>query len=198
MGRVVFQIATSLDGFITGPNDGPGQGLGEGGEVLHEWYFSGDTPSIMGEPFKLSKESAAVFDESLLSAGASVVGRRMYDIAKGWGGSPPGDVPTFVVTHEPPDDGSTGFTYVDGVESAIEQAKAAAGEKGVIIGGGASIGQQALSAGMLDEMLLHVAPVLLGDGRRLFENLPPGQVGLEVVDVVDAPGVTHLRYRVLR
>ena len=119
MGKVVFEISMSVDGLLAGPKDVPGQGLGEGGEVLHEWLFSDDGESEPVHGMRLPPEGERVLQQSLGEAGAAVVGRVMYDNSGAWGGSPPFPMPYFVVTHEPPEDPGTGFTYVDGVERAV-------------------------------------------------------------------------------
>jgi dihydrofolate reductase len=204
MGKVVFNNSVSLDGYVAGPNDSPDNPLGDGGGQLFNWYFSGDTPvKAPGNvpEFKLSKESARHFEEGIASIGAMVAGRRMFDIAGGWNGDPPGSVPCFIVTHNPPrawvKAGSL-FTFVtDGVESAVRQAKAAAGGKNVAISS-ASIAQQCLKAGLLDEIYIDLVPVLLGGGVRLFEDTGRAPVPLETIQVIQAPGVTHLGFRVVK
>jgi dihydrofolate reductase len=204
MGKVVLDITTSLDGFVAGPNDGPELPLGEGGERLHEWAYR---LASWREPHGLeggeTNSSSEVLEEGLQSSGAIVVGKRMFDNAQGWGENPPFHKAVFVLTHterEPlAKEGGTTFTFVtDGVESAVEQARAAAGDKDVSIGGGASTAQQCLRAGLLDELQIHVAPLLLGGGIRLFEDLDAEGIELEATRVIDSPGVTHLRYRVVR
>jgi dihydrofolate reductase len=152
-------------------------------------------------PFKLSRTSAQVFEDLVDSGGAAVTGRRTYDIANAWGGNGPAPgVPVFVVTHQVPDHpprGESSYTFVtDGVESAIEQAKAAAGDRYVSVMG-ASVPQQCLRAGLLDEIQIHLVPVLLVGGVRLFDHFGTDSIQLDTVRVVEAPGVTHLRYRVL-
>jgi dihydrofolate reductase len=153
-------------------------------------------------PFKLSGSSAEVFEDLIDSGGAVVTGRRTYDIAGAWGGNGPlPGLPLFVLTHNGPQhvpEGESRYTFVtDGVESAIAQAKAAAGDRYVSLMG-ASIPQQCLRAGLLDEIQIHLVPVLLGAGVRLFDHLGSDNVELETIRVVDSPGVTHLRFRVLR
>jgi dihydrofolate reductase len=194
----------SLDGFIAGPNDGRERPLGEGGERLFAWYSSGDTEyGLPGTEmvFMVSPQSAELLREAHTKMGAFVTGRRTFDITNGWGGSPPLGVPTFVLTHTVPQewvyDGSP-FTFVtDGVESAAEQARAVAGEKDVAVGA-ASIVQQCLKAGLLDEIHVDLVPVLLGGGVRLFDHLGTGPIELERTEVVEAPDVTHLTFRVVR
>ncbi len=196
MGKVVTSLTMSLDGFIAGP----------GGDVraLFGWYFSGDVEVRMeggGPVFKLSQASAAVFQESINRAGAMVTGRRDFDVSHAWGGRPPIDVPTFIVTHSVPQEWAgegSPFTFVtDGVASALAQAKEAAGEKDVDVGG-STIVQQCLQGGWLDEIEIHLAPVLLGTGVRLFDHLGTELRALEILRVVDTPQVTHLRYRVVK
>ena len=203
MGKVVFNITMSLDGFVAGPNDGPENGLGDGGDRLFEWYFSGDTevPISDGQMvLKVSAQSAELLKAAFASYGAGVWGRRTFDIAHAWGGHPPGS-PAFIVTHTVPQEwvkeGSP-FTFVtDGVESAIRQAKEAAGDKDVVIAT-PSILQQALKAKLVDEIYVDVAPVLLGSGVRLFDHLETTQIELERIRAIEAPGVTHLGFRVVR
>ena len=194
----------SLDSFIAGPNDGPGQPLGEGGERLFAWYSSGETEyRLPGTEmvFRVSPQSAELLREAHTAMGAFVTGRRTFDITNGWGGIPPLGVPTFVVTHSIPQEwvyeGSP-FTFVtDGVESAVERARAVAGDKDVAVGA-ASIAQQCLRAGVLDEIHIDLVPVLLGDGVRLFDHLGPGPIELQRTTVIEAPDVTHLTFRVVR
>jgi len=202
MGKVVLDITTSLDGFVAGRNDGLDLPLGEGGERLHEWLVG---LAIWREPHGLqggeTNASSEIVEEGLRSTGAIVLGKRMFDNAQGWGEEPPFHKPVFVLTHTERErlakEGGTTFTFVtDGIESAVEQAKAAAGDKDVAIAGGASIAQQCLRAGLLDELQLHVAPMLLGGGVRLFEDGPG--IDLEPLRVIESPRVTHLRYRVVR
>ena len=204
MGKVATGLSMSLDGFVAGPNDGPDRPLGDGGERIFAWYFSGDIDYRMpggGPAFKLSPASAELLREVHPTFGALVTGRRTFDITGGWGGNPPLGVPTFVVTHSvPPEwvyDGSP-FTFVtDGVASAIDQAKAVAGDKNVGVGA-ASIAQQAIKAGLLDEIHIDLVPVLLGRGVRLFEHLGSGPIELERTRAIEAPGVTHLTFRVVK
>ncbi len=204
MGKVSTGLSMSLDGFIAGPNDGPERPLGEGGERLFAWYSGGDTEyRLPGTEmvFEVSPQSAELLRVAHGKMGAMVTGRRTFDIANGWGGRPPLGIPTFVVTHTVSQEwvyeGSP-FTFVtDGVESAVEQAKAAAGDKDVAVGA-ASIAQQCIRAGLLDEIHVDLAPVLLGGGVRLFDHLGTGPIELERTEVVEAPGVTHLTFRVVK
>jgi dihydrofolate reductase len=201
MGKVVFNMTVSLDGFVAGPNDSPDNGLGDGGDALFNWYFSGDTEISVSEGtpvLKVSQQSAEILKEALATYGAGVWGRKTFDIARAWGGHPPGS-PAFIVTHTVPQewvyDGSP-FTFVtDGVESAIQQAKKAAGDKDVVVCT-ASILQQCLNLGLVDEIHLDVAPLLLGKGVRLFDYLNIEPIKLERIRAIEAPGVTHLGFRV--
>jgi len=204
MGKVTMGLSMSLDGFIAGPNDGAGNPLGDGGERLFEWYSSGDTDYEMPGTemvFKVSPQSAELLREAFGTMGAFVTGRRTFDIANGWGGRLPLGVPTFVVTHTVSQEwvyeGSP-FTFVtDGVESAVEQAKAVAADKDVAVGA-ASIAQQCIRAGLLDEININLVPVLLGGGVRLFEHLGTGPIELEKTRVIEAPEITHLTFRVVK
>ena len=201
MGKVSMGLTMSLDGFIAGPNDGPEQPLGEGGMRLFDWFSAGDTDyELPGTEmvFRVSSQSAEVLRGAHRTMGAFVTGRRTFDITNGWGGNPPLGVPAFVVTHaavpqEWTYEGSP-FTFVtDGVESAVEQARAAADDKDVAVGA-ASIVQQCIRAGLLDEIHVDLVPVLLGDGVRLFEHLG-GPIELERKQVVEGVGVTHMTSR---
>ncbi len=204
MGKVTSGLTMSLDGFIAAPNDGPENPLGENGMRLFDWYGSGDTDYVVpsGEmTFAVSPQSAEMLREVFSSLGAIVTGRRTFDITNGWGGRHPLDVPVFVLTHSVPDgwdyEGSP-FTFVtDGVESAVEQARTVAGEKNVAVGA-ASLVQQCLKAGLLDEVHVDLVPVLLGDGVRLFDHLGAGPIELESTQVVEGAGVTHLTFRVVK
>lgn len=198
MGQVYVDITMSMDGFIAGPNDGPELGLGEGGERLHEWIYG---LASWREPHGLEggerNEDSELLDEVTQRSGAVIVGRRMFDNAQGWGESPPFHKPVFVLTHETkePDEreGGTTFTFVEGVENALEQARAAAGERDVAVGGGAQTIQQFLRAGLLDEMQVHVAPLLLGGGVRLFDDLD-GPREVSDLQARASPAVAHLRF----
>lgn len=212
MSRLKFQISVSLDGFVAGPNQGEEHPLGEGGMQLHEWAFK---LAAWREPHGREggevNASTPVLEEATANVGATIMGRNMFGGGPGpwgeepwegwWGDDPPFHHPVFVLTHHArtrlDKEGGNSFTFVtDGIESALEQAKAAAGGRDVSLGGGAAAVQQYLAAGLVDEMLLNVVPVLLGSGSRLFENLGDvSAIGLEQVRVVDAPGVAHLLYR---
>jgi dihydrofolate reductase len=203
-GNVTFEISMSLDGFIAGPNDGPELGLGEGGERLHEWVVElASWRERHGLAGGKTDADAERLDEAFKATGAIVIGRRMYDNAHGWGENPPFHMPVFVLSHEARapvvKEGGTTFTFVtDGVESALNQARAAAGDKNVAVGGGANTAQQFLRAGLLDEIEIHLVPVLLGAGVRLFDHLGTAPIELETIRVIESPGVTHLRYRVVK
>ena len=202
MSKVVIDMTMSLDGFVAGPDDGKANPLGRhGGEHIFDWYFSGEEeyrdPVFRPEPGVNLDEVERMFAES----GAFIFGRRTYDITDGWGGRHPvNGLPVFVMTHEPPDDpppGPSNLTFVtDGIEDAIRQARAVAGGKDVRLGG-ASPGKQALAAGLCDEILIHLAPYLVGGGVRLFDALQDG-IPLEKLSVSDGPLATHLRYRVVK
>ena len=189
MTNVTFNLSMSLDGFVAGPNDEI--------DPLHDWLFGGEHPSRSGFG-RMTEESRAVLDAGIDDLGAIVVGRNTFEVSGRWGGTPLFGAPTFVVTHSPPTENRGEFTYVtEGVEAAIEQARAAAGEKDVSVMG-AIVPQQAIRAGLVDEFVIHLIPVLLGEGKRLFDHLG-GRVDLERTQVVEAPeGVTHLRFRVVR
>lgn len=204
MGKVHVDITMSLDGFIAGPNDGPDLPLGEGGERLHEWVYGLATwREAHGLEGGETNRDAEVLDEAMRDNSAIVLGRRMFDNAQGWGDNPPFHMPVFVLTHEPREEltkeGGTTFTFVtDGIESALEQARAAAGDNDVAVGGGATTVQQYIKAGLVDEMQIHIAPLLLGGGIRLLDHLGTEQIELEKTRVIDSPGVTHLRFRVVK
>jgi dihydrofolate reductase len=216
MTNVFFDISTSLDGYMAGPDVKPGQGLGAGGERLHDWAFA--TAAFRKMQGRGGGEEGADSDivaETVDRAGAHIIGKGMFGGGEGawndpawgeepwegwWGPEPPYHHPVFVLTHherEPLVQGETTFTFVtDGIESALEQARAAAGGKDVQIGGGASAAQQYLRAGLVDDFQVHVSPVFLGAGTRLFDGLAP--LELECTRVVESPAVTHLRYRMKR
>ena len=213
MAKLILDISMSLDGFVAGPNQTLDEPLGEGGEQLHEWIFG---LKSWREPHGMSGGDTGPADEmlaeSLRSTGATLMGRRMFSGGAGaweddpnadawWGDDPPFHHPVFILTHHAREpvtkQGGTTFTFVtDGIESALEQARAAAGDKDVAIGGGADVAQQYLNAGLLDELGIHIVPVLLGGGARLFDNLSARGLELERIRVLESPGgVTHLRFR---
>ncbi len=198
MTMVVAAITISLDGYITGPNDGPGRGLGDGGERLHYWVFGGPwsyASESRGEPTGADKE---YLDGAMARAGAVVVGRGMYEAAEAWGGQNPFGVPLFIVTHRPKDAPSEGgFTFVDGIDEAIARAREAAGGKEISVGGGADVIRQALLAGYVDELAISIAPVILGGGKRLFDGFEQ-TLNLEHVALSQSPFATHITYRLVR
>ena len=197
MGVVIVDLSVSLDGFIAGPNDGPTLPLGTGGEALFSWMNASEANRVH-EYLAPPDESTVIVDEWMRASGAIISGRRTFDIADGWRGGHPIDVPIFVVTHEPPTSGewSPRVSFVtDGVERALDLAQEAAGD-GVIGISGASVAQQLLRMQKLDEIQVSVTPVLLGGGVRLFDHFD-GPIGLEQTRVVPSDGVTHLRYRVI-
>jgi dihydrofolate reductase len=187
MGSVVIDMSMSLDGYIAAPNDTPGQGLGEDGMRLHNWAF--DDPSVFEQ----------VYGNLIEETGAVIMGRRSYDNSiAAWGGKGPlGEVPCFVVTHEPPVGSDPIFTFVsDGIEQALAMAREVAADKRIGLMG-ADIDQQFLAAGLVDEIRIHLIDVLLGGGRRLFDQLPQ-RIELEQTGISQTGGVTHLEYRVVR
>lgn len=193
MGKVIFDMSISLDGFIAGPkdDDNPERELGAL-EILHDWMFppKGVFEEIAGERFK--------------NVGAVVMGRRMFDLGEeSWGDNPVFHAPVFVLSHRPREkvvkQGGTTYTFVtEGIESALEQARAAAGDKDILVAGGARAIQHYLRAGLLDEIHLTLVPILLGEGIRLFENIGTKHIELEKISVADDPGVTHFRFRIVR
>ncbi|HKH35881.1 MAG TPA: dihydrofolate reductase family protein [Rubrobacter sp.] len=205
MGIVTAHMSMSVDGYVAGPNAGAGNPLGDGGVLIQQWMF--DLASFR-EIQGLSGGQTNADDEELRQrfapTGAVVMGRRMFDEGEGpWGDNPPFRMPVFVLTHEDRDtlvkEGGTTFTFVtEGIESALEQAKAAAGDKNVNIAGGADTVQQFIRAGLLDELEIHLAPLLFGEGIRLFDKMGPEHIELENMRVVTSPKVTHLRFRVAK
>jgi dihydrofolate reductase len=197
MASVKAGITISLDGYITGPNDGPERGLGEGGERLHYWVFGG--PWSYGEDVKGEATGAdkEVLDRTFSTLGAVVGGRGTYDAADAWGGTNPWPVPFFIVTHRPEDQPAGGeFEFVDGLDEAIARAREAAGEKDVSVMGGADTIRQALRGGYIEELTITIAPVVLGAGKRLFEGFHE-TLHLEHVRLLQSPLATHITYRVL-
>jgi dihydrofolate reductase len=197
--KVVASITTSLDGYIAGPDDGPGHGLGTGGERLHYWVFGGpwsygEEPT--GEATGVDKE---VIDEGSANLGAVIGGRATYEAAEAWGGSNPWGIPFVILTHRPQDapPAERGFTFIDGLEAALSTARDMAGGKDTGIMGGADVIRQALQAGYVDELTVTVAPVILGAGKRLFEGFD-ATVDLQQLDARQSAWATHLRYRVVR
>ena len=199
MAKVIAGITISLDGYVTGPNDRLGAGLGEGGERLHHWVFGGpwtyDDPR--GSPAGVDQD---YLDEVFASGGAWIVGRTMHDVVDGWGADPGFGVPVFVVTHRSHETvvkGDTSFEFVTGgIADALERARAAAAGKNVIVMGGADLLRQYLAAGVVDEFTLTIAPALLGAGKRLFDGISRTDIEFERTAVIESPFATHLRYRV--
>ncbi|MEV5967809.1 dihydrofolate reductase family protein [Kribbella sp. NPDC051952] len=199
MSQVVVDISVSLDGYITGPNAGVDNGLGDGGMALHDWVFHGNDAD------------KAVLDNSFEATGAVIQGRKLFDVIDapggwsdemGYGAKPTGEVnpPIFVLTHSAPEKTRLGdrFHFVSSVEDAVEQARAVAGSKDVVVMGGGQVCHQVLAAGLADVLRLHMATVVLGDGDRLFPAVAAPAVGLELVESVSTPTAQHLTYRVVK
>ena len=201
MGATVLYMSVSVDGFIAGPNVRPDNGLGDGGERLHEWVLTGAENTGSGVPPVVRGGVNGQIVEEFMATGAVVAGRGTFEPAGGWGGDHHDGVPIFILSRQEPGIDITSWplvTYTDDIEVAIGRARAAAGEKNVLVHGAATA-QLALAAGVLDELELHVVPVLLGQGRRLFDNLPAELVELERTRVLEGEGgVSHLHYRVRR
>jgi len=196
MSKAVLSMSMSLDGFIAGPDDGPSNGLGDGGHRLHEWILMGEDAGHREAVDRLDGVNREVMDE-VMSTGAVVVGRRTFEFAGGWGGDHHDGVPIFVLSRRAADAAMRwpAVTYLRDVADAVRRAKDAAGDRNVLVHG-AVTAALALTAGVLDELQIHLVPVLFGRGRRLFENMPPDHIELELVRALDGPGVQHLRYRV--
>lgn len=193
MSKVIFDISMSLDGFMTAAGQTRENPMGDGGLRLVQWAFEGD------------QRDRQVIEDGVAGVGAVIAGRRTYDDSVPWWGTngPTGQarVPVFVVTHSPPEDAPEGGVYsfvTGGIEEALERAKATAGDKYVTVMGGADIGQQFIRAGLADELSIHLVPILLGAGTRMFENLGEAQVALELTDLTEGQLATHLRFRVVR
>jgi dihydrofolate reductase len=211
MNSVRCQISISLDGFVAGPNQSIENPIGEGGTRLHQWAFATDSwREQQGMEGGEHNADSEVIDEVFDGVGGYIMGRKMFGGGAGpwdetwtgwWGEDPPFHAPVFVLTHHPREplsmQGGTTFTFVtDGIESALNQARTAAGDKDVAIAGGASAVQQYLAAKLLDELYLHIVPVILGAGEQLFDDV--GDATLEPVKVISSPAVTHVKYRVVR
>ncbi|HSS43403.1 MAG TPA: dihydrofolate reductase family protein [Solirubrobacterales bacterium] len=197
MSATVLYMSMSLDGFVAGPNESVENGLGDGGERLHEWIFAGPPTGHGGVPGRPEGVDGEVMDEAM-ATGAVVAGRGTFEPANGWGGDHHDGVPIFILSRSLAGTEVAEWplvTYVSDVETAMARAREAAGEKDVLVHG-ATVAQLALAAGVLDEIQIHLVPVLLGEGRRLFEHLGADHVELEPVRVLEGSGVTHLRYRV--
>jgi dihydrofolate reductase len=204
MGKVTTGFSISLDGFVAGPNDNPDNSLGDGGDRLFKWYFTGETPIEipMGDhTIKMSEQGGKMVTEAARQAGVLVTARRTFDIAHAWGGKHPMNVPMVVLTHRIPQEWvrpDSPFTFVtDGVESAIQAAQAIAGEKDVVIGA-PSVVKQCLNAGLLDEIHVDLVPVLLGDGVRLFDELEIPATDLRLEDINLSAGVIHITYSIVK
>jgi dihydrofolate reductase len=196
----VLYMSMSLDGFIAGPNEGPDNGLGDGGHRLHEWALPGGGGVDGLDGVRQSGSVNGRIVDEFMSTGAVVAGRGTFEPAGGWGGDHHDGVPIFILTRQDPAELKEWplVTYVDDVSAAMTQAKEAAGEKNVLVHG-AGVTQLALAAGVLDELELHVIPVVFGQGRRLFEGLPAEQIELERTRILEGEGgVTHMHYRVQR
>jgi dihydrofolate reductase len=213
MSTIRFQIAVSLDGYSAGPDQSQENPLGVGGEDLHEWVIELEAWRTQhGLEGGEVNASTPVVEEARSNSGATVMGRNMFGGGPGpwredppwngwWGENPPFHMPVFVLTHHPRGplemEGGTTFTFVtEGIDSAVEQAKEAAGSQDVFIAGGANVIQQCLAAGLVDEFELNVVPIVLGSGERLLKNV--GNLQLEQMRVIEAPGVTHMKYRVIK
>jgi dihydrofolate reductase len=213
MGKFRFQIAVSLDGFVAGPDQSLDNPLGVGGENLHDWIVELEAwRKQHGMEGGEVNASTPVVEEIQSNVGATLMGRNMFGGGPGpwkkddpwngwWGDNPPYHTPVFVLTHHPRDPlemkGGTTFIFVtDGIEAALEQASQAAGERDVLLGGGANVVQQYLAAGLVDEFELHVVPIMLGAGERLLQDV--GEPRLEQMRVIEGPGVTHIKYRVVK
>jgi dihydrofolate reductase len=198
MSATVLFMSMSLDGFVAGPNESVDNGLGDGGDRLHEWIFAGPPTEHGGVPGRPEGVDGEVMDEAM-ATGAVVAGRGTFEPANGWGGDHHDGVPIFILDrHKSGVDPQWPLvTYLPDVETAMARAKEAAGDKDVLVHG-AAVTQLALAAGVLDEIQIHLVPVLLGEGRRLFEHLGTDHIELEPVRVLEGSGVTHHRYRVRR
>jgi dihydrofolate reductase len=213
MSKLRCHISISADGYVAGPNQSEEEPLGRGGERLHDWVVP---LAAWREPHGKEggevNESTPIMEESLENVGAGLMGRNMFGPPGGgdwgdgewkgwWGDEPPFHHDVFIVTHHPREpvemEGGTTFSFVtDGIETALQRAKESAGGQDVMLSGGAAVINQYLAAGLLDELDLHITPVLLGGGARLFEDLGGAEIGLEQVRAIEAPGVTHVKYRV--
>jgi dihydrofolate reductase len=200
MDKVVTGLTISLDGYIAGPNDGPANPLGDGGVALFDWWTAGTERIGPDDRFRPPSRSREVVNE-MFGCGAIITGRRTFDIAKGWDGHHPVGAPFFLLSHSVPGEyvgpGTDGVVVTDGIESALEQARAVARGRDISVGA-ADVAQQYLKAGLLDEIHLNLVPVILGGGIAMFANLEGKQFELECTRVVESDGVTHLRYRVVK
>ena len=198
MTKVLAGITTSVDGYVAGPDDGPGKGLGEGGERLHHWVFGGPWTYDEEPRGEATGEDAAWLADAFARIGAVVAGRWTYEASGHWGGENPWKLPLFIVTHRPEEEPEgAGFIFVSGVQDAVEQARQAAGGKDVHVMGGADVIRQSLEAGLVDELTIIIAPVILGGGKRLFEGFSRS-IELEHVGVRQSQYATFIDYRVKR
>jgi dihydrofolate reductase len=197
--KVIAGITTSVDGYITGPDDGPEHGLGIGGERLHNWVMGGPWTYDGEHAFEMSAEDREFYDEFVAGIGSGLCGRGMYDASGAWGGRNPFGGTLHVVTHRTEDapDPSTGFRFVDGFEQALELAREAAGEQDVAIAGGADMIRQGLAGGHIDVLEISTAPLILGQGKRLFEGFEQ-DIDLEKISVYSSQWATHTTYAVKR
>jgi dihydrofolate reductase len=196
MAKVTAGITMSVDGYIAGPNDGPEKGLGEGGERLHYWVFGGPWTYDSEPRGEATGEDAAWLEQAISRLGAVVSGRWTYEAARHWGDENPWGLPLFIVTHRPEEEPEGGaFIFVDGVAEAIARAREAAGDKDVHVMGGADVIRQALEAGLVEELTIIVAPVVLGGGKRLFEGFTT-PLDLDHIGVRQSPFATFIDYRV--
>jgi dihydrofolate reductase len=197
MGKVIASITTSVDGYVTGPDDGPQNGLGTGGERLHYWVMGGPWSYDGDHSFGMTGADKEFFDEHTSTVTSGVVGRGMYDASGAWGGTNPFPGTLFVLTHrvadQPP--AESGFRFVGDLDTALTQAAEAAGDGDVSLGGGADLIRQGLAAGKVDELVISTAPVILGAGKRLFEGFDR-DIDLEVIKAYSSPYATHVRYTV--
>jgi dihydrofolate reductase len=191
MGTVIFDISMSLDGYVTAAGRTPEEPMGPGGLRLVDWAIGGD------------ERGRRLLDDAVGQLGASIAGRTTYDTSLPWWGAdgPSGSArrPVFVVTHEAPDESPAGGVYefvTDGIEAALERAQAAAGERVVVVMGGADLGRQYIAAGLVDEIQIHLVPVLFGGGTRMFDDSLDGHIDLEPVEVIETPVAIHQRFRV--
>ena len=201
MSSTVLYMSMSLDGFIAGPNEGPDNALGDGGDRLHEWVFPGaEGGDFEAAVARLRGVNRQIYDE-FMSTGAVVAGRGTFEPAGGWGGDHHDGVPIYILSRNPAPDWAAGWPavhYVADLEAAMREAKKAAGDKNVLVHG-STIAQRAITAGLLDEIEIHLVPIMFGEGRRLFEHLGVELRELERIRVLEGEaGVTHLRYRIHR
>ena len=199
MSKVIASITTSIDGYVTGPDDRPGQGLGRGGERLHHWVMGGPWTYAGGHDFAMHGADKEFYDDLTATMRSGVVGRGMYDAAGAWGGRNPFPGTLFVLTHRTADQppAETGFRFVADLDEALALAATEAGEGDIAVGGGADIIRQLLAAGRADELAISTAPVILGAGKRLFDGFER-DVNFEIVRAYSSPLATHVRYAVTK